>query len=83
MIQREGRGIDGTAGLGHWTHFTDGPLPPGPFRRPIPCALPRRATSIHIYIHHSAAIAKVEPVQSFLTPLVVLLSFICRFALVR
>ena len=30
MIQREWHGIDGTAGLGHWTHDSNGSLSPRP-----------------------------------------------------
>ena len=50
MIHREWRGADGTAGLGHWTHETDGSLPLAQLERPIPWASPRRATSIHTYM---------------------------------
>ena len=51
MTQREWHGIDGTAGLGYWTHDPDGSLPLAQLERPIPWASPRRATSIHTYIH--------------------------------
>ena len=50
MIQREWRGADGTAGLGYWTHETDGSLPLAKLERPISWASPQRATSIHTYI---------------------------------
>ena len=51
MVQREWRGAVGTAGLGYWTHDPDGSLPLAQLERPIPWASPRRATSIHTYIH--------------------------------
>ena len=51
MIQREWHGIDGTVGLGYWTHKANGSLPLAHLDRPIPWASPGRATSIHTYIH--------------------------------
>ena len=49
-FQREWRGAVGTAGLGYWTHDSDGSLPFAQLDRPFPWAIPRRATSIHTYI---------------------------------
>ena len=56
MSQREWHGIDGTVGLGHWTHDPDGSLPLAQLELPIPLASLWRATSIHTFINWSYAI---------------------------
>ena len=50
MIQRVWRGIDGTAGLRHWTHFIDGSLPLGPVE---PLVVMGNSTkgNIYTYVH--------------------------------
>ena len=59
MIQCAWHGIDGTAGLGYWTHNPDGSLPFAQLERPISWASPRRATSIHTYIFRTAIISRL------------------------
>ena len=58
MIQCNWRGINGTAGLGYWTHEPDGSLPLAQLERPIPWAPPQRATSRHTYIYLSSIFAR-------------------------
>ena len=59
MTQSVGRGINGTEGLGYWTHEPDVSLPLAQLVHPFPWASPGRATSIHTYIHTSGRTNKM------------------------
>ena len=67
MIQPEWRGIVDTAELRYWTHDPDGSLPLAKLDRPFPWAIPRRATSIHTYIH-----TLVNHLEFYLRPMLAL-----------
>ena len=47
--------VVGIAGLGPWTHDPDGSLPLAQLDRPLPWAIPQRATSKHTHTHTGIA----------------------------